>query len=549
MAVDVEYPDLLNTSILELQKGIDAGHWTSVDLIKAYTARVAEANPAINAVIALNPDALALAKACDAERVKSPSAKRSPLFGIPLLIKDNVATKEMDCTAGSLALVGAKTAQDSTVVKKLKEAGAIIFGRANLSEWAYFRSWDNSSGFSGLGGQTYCAFHPQGDPSGSSSGSGAAMAVGLAAATIGSETSGSIISPSTRNNCVGIKPTIGLVSRYGVVPISHSQDSAGPMCATVEDCAIILDAIAGPDTKDEATKKAPLERASYLAELDPSSIKKARIGVSHQFKKSLEAHMKDDPDPAKRPKYGEKIRPTPYITETFDAAVEKIRAIGGVELVEVELDWTDELAEQLEKDEFQVLISEFKTGVNAYLGALDDVPTGCRTLEDLIQFNIDHKEQEMPVRNEKQENFEKALATKGLDEPVYVEARERCLRHSTKEGLDKVFAEYKLDAVITFSDSPPKLLSWMAALSGYPICSVPLGFLPEDVETTKVLPLRRGPNFPFGLVMVGLAWTEAKLLSYAKAIEEVTQVRKTGKPFKAAIPTTNLEDVVGTKNS
>ncbi|EJU02492.1 amidase signature enzyme [Dacryopinax primogenitus] len=545
----IEYPDLLNTSILELQKGLNAGHWTSVDLIKAYTARVEEVDPVIHAVIALNPDALALAASCDAQRASSPSAARSPLFGIPLLIKDNIATKKMDCTAGSLALVGAKTASDSTVVRKLKEAGAIIFGRANLSEWAYFRSWENSSGFSGVNGQTYCAFHPQGDPSGSSSGSGAAMAVGLAAATIGSETSGSIISPSTRNNCVGMKPTIGLVSRTGVVPISASQDSAGPMCATVDDCAIILDAIAGPDPKDSATSKAPTDRqpGAYLAAaLDLGAIKRARIGVSHQFRQSLESFIKEDLDSADRPKFGEKVPPSPYISKTFDEAVEKIRALG-VDLVEVELEWNDELSKQLEKDEFQVLISEFKVDVNAYLGELEEVPTGCKTLEDLIQFNIDHKEQEMPERNAKQDIFEKALLTKGLDEPVYVEARERCLRHSTKEGLDKLFADNKLDAVITFSDSdasPGKLVTWLAAMSGYPLCCVPLGFLPEDTEPTKVLPLRRAANFPFGLIMVGLPWTEAKLFSYAKAIEEVTQVRKAGKPFEAAIPRTNLKNVV-----
>ncbi|KZT51869.1 amidase signature enzyme [Calocera cornea HHB12733] len=521
----VHYPDLLSTSILDLQTGIAAGHWTSVDLVNAYTARVAEANPALHAVIALNPDALSLAAACDAARAAAPAETRSPLFGIPLLIKDNISTQEMDCTAGSLALVGARTAHESTVASKLKEAGAIILGRANLSEWAYFRSWDNSSGFSGVGGQTYCAFHPQGDPSGSSSGSGSAMGAGLAAGTIGSETDGSIISPSTRNNCVGLKPTIGLVSRAGVVPISVSQDSAGPMCATVEDCAIILDAVAGPDDRDEATKRAPAARPSYLAAaLDPGAIKRARIG---------------------RPKYGEKVPPAPYIQQAFDAAVDKIRAIGGVELVEVELAWTDALSEQLEKDEFQCLITEFKDGVNTYLAKLDEVPSGCRTLDDLIQFNIDHREQEMPERNAGQDMSVPPFARCRL--PVYLEARERCLRHSTKEGLDKLFADYKLDAVITFSDRC--LVSWLSAMAGYPLCSVPLGFLPDDVEPTKVLPLRRAPGFPFGLVMVGLPWSEAKLLSYAKAIEQVTQVRKTGKPFKAALPTTNLKDIVQSRTA
>jgi len=341
------FPDLYEASVAELQQGLDKSQFTSVHLVKAYLARIEEVNlkgAALHAVIETNPHALAQAAALDDERISQGS--RGPLHGIPLLLKDNIATlhdQGLNTTAGSYALLGSEVAGDAPVAAKLREAGAIFIGKTNMSEWANFRG-KVPNGFSGRGGQTVSPYYPNGDAFGSSSGSGVAMAIGLAAASLGSETDGSIVSPSSKNNVVGIKPTIGLVSRTKVIPISSTQDTVGPMCRSVADAALLLRIIAGKDKDDEATDGQP-EVPDYMEALDKDALVGKRLGVPRKL-------INDD-----SPMKGE-----------FDKALDVLRSLGAVIVDPAELPSTDELKSS--NHESLVLTVEFKVGVNKYIEGL-----------------------------------------------------------------------------------------------------------------------------------------------------------------------------------
>ncbi|HMF08582.1 MAG TPA: amidase [Thermoanaerobaculia bacterium] len=487
--------ELDELTIADLQKRMQSGEDSSRSLVEKYARRIEELDrqgPSLRAVLEVNPDALAIADALDAER-KSGKV-RGPLHGIPVLVKDNIATADrMKTTAGSLALVEAKSGSDSHVARRLREAGAVILGKANLSEWANFRSTHSSSGWSGRGGQCRNPYALDRNASGSSSGSGAAAAASLCAVAVGSETDGSIVSPS--NNCclVGIKPTVGLVSRSGIIPISHTQDTAGPMCRTVTDAAILLTALAGVDPSDAATRGAHIE-TDYTKFLDPKGLQGARIGV------------------ARKGLYGQ----SPAADRIAEAALAEMKKQGAVIVDPADIETADEFASSGELD---VLLYEFKADLNAYLAALSSAPV--RTLKDLIDFNEKNKDREMPYFG--QELFERAQAKGPLTEKAYLKALEKDFKISRKNGIDKTMDKHKLDALVAPTSSPATLIdlvngdygvngsSTIPAVAGYPDITVPAGF-------------DRG--LPVGLSFFGRAWSEGKLIAIAYAFEQATRHRQ-----------------------
>ena len=482
-------------TIDSLQARMAAGTLSAHDLTAAYLARIAEVDkggPKLNSVIELNPDAIAIADALDAER--KAGHLRGPLHGIPVLIKDNIDTVDrMQTTAGSLALVGQKPPRDAHVAARLREAGAVILGKTNLSEWANYRSTNSSSGWSGRGGQTRNPYALDRNPSGSSAGSGSATSANLCVAAIGTETNGSIMSPSSACGLVGVKPTVGLVSRAGIIPISASQDTAGPMTRTVRDAAIMLSAIADPDVHDEATKLIP---AGFLAELaaplKPGALRGARIGV---------------------------LRALPGFHGRMDAImnrlVETLRAAGAEIVDPVAIASLTKLGTA----PGTVLSFEFKDGINRYLAEPGRVAP-MHTLADLIAFNDAHRAEEMPFFA--QEIFLTSQARGPLTDKAYVEARETCLRLTRAEGIDAAMDENKLDALVVFTKGTATLTdlvngeggsggsATLAAVAGYPSVTVP---------AAQVFGL------PIGLSFVGRAWTEPKLLALAADFESHTHVR------------------------
>ncbi|KAI0942922.1 hypothetical protein AcV7_002205 [Taiwanofungus camphoratus] len=385
-------PDLYEASIEELQEGLEKGRFTSVDLVKAYFARIEEVNqqgPSLRAVIETNPSALQQALQLDNERKSS--GARGPLHGIPILVKDNIATlrsEGMNTTAGqyvrlktsdllssasqigSHALLGSVVPRDATVAAKLRTAGAILLGKANLSEWANFRG-KVPSGFSGRGGQCTNPYVPLGDPSGSSSGSGVATAIGLAAGSLGTETDGSIVSPSSVCNLVGIKPTVGLTSRAGVIPISSHQDTVGPMCRTVVDAAVILSAIAGRDPLDDYTLSSPAIVPDYTKALKSDGLKGIRLGVPRKLFEKEDAN----------------------VVKAFDTAVEIIRALGATVVDPADLPEFDEAV--VSPNETVVLRTDFKVDLNKYISELEEIPTGVKSLADVIAFNTANADKEL----------------------------------------------------------------------------------------------------------------------------------------------------------
>jgi amidase len=487
--------ELDELTIADLQKRMQSGEESSRSLVEKYARRIEELDrqgPSLRAVLEVNPDAPAIAQALDAER--KAGKVRGPLHGIPVLVKDNISTADrMKTTAGSLALEEAKSGSDSHVVRRLREAGAVILGKANLSEWANFRSTHSSSGWSGRGGQCRNPYALDRNPSGSSSGSGAAAAANLCAVAVGSETDGSIVSPS--NNCclVGIKPTVGLVSRSGIIPISHTQDTAGPMCRTVTDAAILLTALAGADPSDAATRGAHIE-ADYTKFLDPKGLQGARIGV------------------ARKGLYGQ----SPAADRIAEAALAEMKKQGAIIVDPADIETADEFASSGELD---VLLYEFKADLNAYLAGLANSPV--RTLKDLIDFNEKNKDREMPYFG--QEIFERAQAKGPLTEKAYLKALEKDFKISRKNGIDKTMDKHKLDALVAPTSSPASLIdlvngdygvngsSTIPAVAGYPDITVPAGF-------------DRG--LPVGLSFFGRAWSEGRLIAIAFAFEQATKHRQ-----------------------
>ncbi len=477
----------------DLQAGMAEGRFTAKALARKYLDRIEafdRKGPALRAVIETNRDALAIADALDRERKEK--GARGPLHGIPILVKDNVDTADrMRTTAGSLALLGAPTpARDAFVVERLRAAGAVILGKTNLSEWANFRSTRSTSGWSGSGGLTRNPYVLDRNPSGSSSGSAVAVAANLCAAAVGTETDGSVVSPASVCGIVGVKPTLGLVSRSGIIPISHSQDTAGPMARTVRDAALLLSAMAGSDPNDAATAPAA-ERAAtdYARGLDPNALSGARLGVVKNL-----------------------LGQNDHVDRVMSAALATLKARGAA-LVEVELTST-----AYDDAEMEVLLYELKADLNAYLAARGGK---VQDLAALIAFDEANRDKEQPWFG--QDLFVRAQAKGPLDDDAYRKARETCVRLSRAEGIDQLVEQRHLDALVAPTNGPAwptDLLngdhfgvssSTFAAVAGYPHVTVPAGF---------------ASGLPVGLSFFVGAWTEPRLLALAYAFEQATRARR-----------------------
>ena len=480
--------ELEEITVGDLQEGMRAGRFTSRSIAEGYLQRIDaidKRGPAINAIIELNPDALAIAEERDRERKAGPV--RGPLHGIPVLIKDNIDTADrMHTSAGSLALAESIAARDAAVVTRLRDAGAVILGKTNLSEWANFRSTHSTSGWSGRGGLTKNPYVLDRNGCGSSTGTGVAISANLAAVGIGTETDGSVVCPSSASGLVGIKPTLGLLGGAGIVPIAHSQDTAGPMCRTVADAAILLGVLAGKD---------------YAGALDRNGLRGARIGVARKF-------------------FGFNDATDRVMKEAIDA----IKACGATIVDPADMATTG----KYDNEELDVLLFEFKADINKYLAGLGpNVRT--RTLADLIKFNEEHRDAEMPYFG--QELFTRAEAKGPLSDPKYKKARAACVRMSRAEGIDAVIAKHKLDAVVAPTGGPVWLTdlpngdhftggySTPSAVAGYPHITVPAGM---------------GFGLPIGISFFAGPRTEARLIKFAYAFEQTTKARR--KPgFRATV--------------
>jgi amidase len=487
------HPELEEITIAELQARMKAGTLTSRRVTEMYLERIRVIDPRLRSVIETNPDALEIADRMDKERRRG--KVRSMLHGVPILIKDNIDTADkMLTTAGSLALVDApKPKQDAHVVKRLRDAGAVIIGKTNLSEWANFRSTRSISGWSGRGGQTNNPYFLDQNPCGSSSGSGVAPSANLAAAAVGTETNGSIICPAVTNGVVGLKPTVGLISRSGIIPISHTQDTAGPMTRTVADAAIMLTAMAGSDPADPATAEADKRKAKdYTKFLDRNGLKGARLGLLLT--------------PPTRPALAEAWK------AFFEPYINKLREAGAT-LIEVKFPDTPQ---GQSGDQTAVLQWEFKAGVNKYLAARGGK---YRTLEDLIKFNEDNKEKELQKFG--QEIFIQSQARTDLTDKNYLETLTRMRKWAREDGIDALLTQHKLDALVR-----PTGAWGAAAIAGYSSITVPLGI--RDVPAAPAAgnaPATQPSKQLAGMFFFGTAWSEPQLIKFAYAFEQLTNAR------------------------
>lgn len=487
----------LETSIAQLQRAMTERKLSALALTKAYLERIEKLDrrgPSIHSVIELNPDALDIAR--DSDKQRKSGDVRGPLHGIPILLKDNIDSGDrMATTAGSLALAGTTSPRDAFLVSRLREAGAIILGKTNLSEWANFRSNGSTSGWSARGGLTRNPYALDRNASGSSSGSGAAVAANFCAAAIGTETDGSIISPATYCGIVGLKPTVGLISRSGIIPISKSQDTAGPMTRTVEDAAILLGALAGIDREDKATlESANKTHRDYTQFLDPDGLRGARIGLARQFfKNSSERAIK-----------------------AVEAAIDVLKARGAEIVDPVQMPSFNKIGDA----EYQVMLYEFKDGIARYLATRgESLPL--RTLADLIAFNEAHRDEEL--RYFGQETFLRAERKGPLTDPGYLDALEKCRKLSRTEGIDAVMDKHQLDALVAPSGGPAHRTDLIhgdrdtggssspAAVAGYPSITVPAGFV---------------FGLPLGISFFGRAYSEPALLKIAYSFEQATSFRR-----------------------
>lgn len=480
------------TTIADLQARMQSGALTSQMLTKAYLGRMEELDKGrVNSVIEVNPDALAIAQALDKERKTKP---RGPMHGIPVLIKDNIDTADkMQTTAGSLALVGSTPARDSAVVQRLREAGAVILGKTNLSEWANIRSSHSTSGWSGRGGLTRNPYALDRNPCGSSSGSGAAASANFCTIAVGTETDGSIVCPSSSNGLVGIKPTVGLVSRRGIIPISHSQDTAGPMARTVRDAAILLGVLAGTDPVDNATTDADARKQKdYTQFLDPNGLRGARIGVARKYFGFSDA-----------------------VDKLMNDVIAEMKSAGAEIVDPADL----ESHGKFDDTELTVLLYELKANLNAYLAGRPDAQV--RTLADVIAFNDKNQGKEMPYFG--QDMFLKAESKGPLTEKEYLDALASNHKLAREQGIDDVMDKHHLDALIAPTGGPAWLTDFAngdhftggssnaAAVAGYPNINVPAGFV---------------FGLPVGISFFGRAWSEPTLIKIAYAFEQLTKVRK-----------------------
>jgi amidase len=490
--------ELEEMTVAELRAGLASGRFTSQQLVEMYSQRIADIDkqgPAINAVIEMNPDAMAMAQKADQER--KAGGARGPMHGIPVLIKDNIATGDkMSTSAGSLALKDAKSPKDSFVAAQLRKSGAIILGKTNLSEWANIRSSHSSSGWSARGGQTKCPYALDRNPSGSSSGTGSAISANECAVGIGSETDGSIVSPACSNGLVGIKPTVGLIGRTGIIPISHTQDTAGPMARTVADAAALLTVLATVDPEDAAAKDSVGKAQDYLRALDPNGLKGARLGVLRKYA-------------------GESIK----VDALFADALKVLKAAGAEIIDPVEVATFG----KFEDKEFQVLLYEFKADLAGYFKWFGP-SSPMKSLADVIDFNNKHAAEEMPYFG--QEVFLQAQEKGPLTTEEYVKAVADCRKFSREEGIDATMSKHKLDAIICPTGTaawPTDLVngdggyassSTLAAVAGYPHITLPMGYV---------------LGMPVGISFFGRAWSEATLIKYAYAFEQKTKWRKAPK--------------------
>jgi amidase len=491
-------------TVSDLQRHMKEGSLNSEKIIELYLRRIEEIDrrgPALRSVIETNPDAIAIARSLDAEyKAKGP---RGPLHGVPVLIKDNIDTGDkMQTTAGSLALNGTPAPKDACVAERLRSAGAVILGKTNLSEWANFRSTHSTSGWSGRGGQTKNPYALDRNPCGSSSGTGAGISANLAILGIGTETDGSIVCPSSMCGIVGIKPTLGLISRTGIIPIAHSQDTAGPMARTVRDAAILLGALVGTDSSDSATKvSAGKGFTDYTRFLDPNGLRDMRIGIARQY-----------------------FNIGPAVTEVMDECIELMKRAGAAIIDPADLPsyqkWGD--------TELEVLLYEFKADLNRYLA---ERGASVKSLAECIDFNRAHRSEEMPYFE--QELMEQAQEKGPLTEKSYKDALAMNHKLTRKDGIDAVFGKFKLDAIAGPTSGPAWVSDWVngdradsgcaspPAVAGYPHITVPAGF--------KF-------GLPLGISFFGTAWSEPKLIRIAYAFEQARKARR--KP--EFLPTVNF---------
>ncbi|NWG07236.1 MAG: amidase [Chloroflexi bacterium] len=495
-------------TIAELQEKMESGELTARQIVELYLQRIAavdKSGPYINSIIELNPDALEIADRLDAER--KAGKVRGALHGIPILIKDNIDTADrMQTTAGSLALEGNIAAKDAFIVKQLRKAGAVILGKTNLSEWANFRGKRSVSGWSSRGGLTRNPYALDRSTCGSSSGSGAAVAANLCVAAVGTETDGSIICPSQTNGIVGIKPTLGLASRSGIIPIAHSQDTPGPMARTVADAAILLGALTGVDERDSATKSGRKRAYSnYAKYLDLDGLKGARIGVARNMAGT-----------------------NPRILKIFDHCIEVMKQLGAVIVDPANVPNFDKFG----TTEKEVLYYEFKANLNKYLKSLG-ADIRVHSMEDVIRFNQENEDRVMPYFG--QDHMTTALAKGSLSDKKYKDALAKNLRLTRKEGIDAALRKHKLDALIVPSGGPAWVIDLVngdavnwdmestspAAVAGYPHITVPAGYV---------------FGLPVGLSFFSTAWQEPVLIKFAYAFEQATQYRRQPR----YLPTANL---------
>jgi len=482
----------VEADIATLQAAMDSGRLSAVDLVDFYLERIRlvdDAGPELNAIIEVNPEARDIAAALDAERVRQ--GARGPLHGIPVVLKANIDTGDrMATTAGSLALAGHRAPDDAFLVRELRHAGAVILGKANLSEWANFRSSRSSSGWSSLGGQTRNPYQPKRNPCGSSSGSGAAVAANLAVLAVGTETDGSIVCPASANGIVGIKPTLGLISRDGIIPIAHSQDTAGPMARSVRDAALMLNAMSAADPDDPASDTRPATIPDYSSGLDGNALRGARIGVLRNYGGAGE---------------------NAYVEEIFDDSIDALKNLGATVIDNLEPD-----TEGLGAAEGTVLQYEFKADLAAYF---EESGAPVQTLEDVIAYNEANAESVMPFFG--QERMLESAERGELSDEEYLEALETS-RRIARRAIDETLEAHDLDALIAPTNGPAWLTdhvtgdhfgvgsSSLAAVSGYANVTVPAGYV---------------FGLPIGLSFIGGAFSEPRLIGLAYAFEQATRVR------------------------
>jgi amidase len=491
-SVNVEEVD-----VSTLRSWMESGQATARQIVEAYIARIEQIDRGgTNSVLEINPDALAIVDALDQERASG--QVRGPLHGIPILLKDNIDTADqMETTAGSLALLGNTPARDATVAAKLRAAGAILLGKTNMSEWANFRSTRSSSGWSGRGRQTRNPYALDRTPGGSSSGSGVAPAASLCAVAIGTETNGSIVSPANASGVVGIKPTVGLTSRAGVIPISHTQDTIGPLARSVADAAAVLSAMTGVDPRDAATEaSAGHVQADYTRFLDADGLKGARIGVARAVYFGYSEHA----------------------DAVVNAAIDVMRGRGATVVDPADIPTAKQLGDWLAMRE--VLLYEFKADLNAYLAERNH--PSIKTLADVIAFNEAHAAEEMPYF--RQELHLQSEAKGPLTDQAYLDALASNFKLSRDEGIDAILAEHNLDVLVAPTSSPAATIdqvngdrrlggcSTPAALAGYPLLSMPCGYTPFGL--------------PVSLCLMGRAWSEPTLIRIAHALEQALPPRR-----------------------